>query len=120
MLQSMAVIGDTSREGLAIRSELYGVALQCLADDSQFAAGLQLAEEAFSSLPPSHTGRLWSSRLLFQSKLGQDVALSLAAMRDVRRELERDLIALMRLLMSSRPFALLCRLRHLNSRLGCG
>lgn len=83
VLKSMAEIGDVTREGMALRSELYRVVLQCLADDSQWDTGLTVAEEAFSALSPQYTGLLWSSRLMFQSKLGQDVTLSLAAMRQV-------------------------------------
>ena len=83
LLKSMADVGDVSREGMTLRSELYDVVLQCLADASDWATGLQVAEDAFSALSPQYTERLWGSRLMFQSKLGQDVTLSLAAMRQV-------------------------------------
>jgi hypothetical protein len=83
LLDTLARVGDCTHEGLQLRSDMYAVALQCLADGSQFDAGLKLAEEAFSALPPTYSAELWSSRLLFQSKLGRDVTLSLAAMREV-------------------------------------
>lgn len=83
LLQSMTEVGDVSRDGLALRAELYRVVMLCLADDAQWETGLTVAEEAFAVLTQQYTGRLWGSRLMFQSKLGQDVTLSLAAMRQV-------------------------------------
>ena len=40
-----------------------------------------MAQEAFATIPPAYHDRLWGSRLLFQSKLGQDCTAALEQLK---------------------------------------
>jgi hypothetical protein len=62
-----------THDACILRAELYRLLLQSLSDVKQWAEGLSLAEEAFSNLPTMYHDRLWIHRLIFNSKLGQDV-----------------------------------------------
>jgi len=78
ILSAMREIAKAPGHGLThdaciLRAELYRLLLQSLSDVKQWAEGLSLAEEAFSNLPTMYHDRLWIHRLIFNSKLGQDV-----------------------------------------------
>lgn len=78
ILSAMREIAKAPGHGLThdaciLRAELYRLLLQSLSDVKQWADGLSLAEEAFSNLPTMYHDRLWIHRLIFNSKLGQDV-----------------------------------------------
>ena len=78
ILSAMREIAKAPGHGLThdaciLRAELYRLLLQSLSDVKLWAEGLSLAEEAFSNLPAMYHDRLWIHRLIFNSKLGQDV-----------------------------------------------
>lgn len=70
-----------SHDAYLLRTELYVLLSQCHADATNWTNGLQVVEEAFATLPSIYHDRLWNHRLMFQSKLGQDVTQALMALK---------------------------------------
>jgi len=73
------LVMDAAAAGVA--GDLFRALLVCHADVADWSGGLQVAEDAFALLPSSQHSKLWPSRVVFQARLGHDVAHGLQQLR---------------------------------------
>jgi hypothetical protein len=81
LISAFETLSAKSPSSFPILARMFALNLHCLGLSSDWNTGLQVTSKAFAQLPPAFHDLLWKSRLLFESKLGKDVTLSLSGMR---------------------------------------
>ena len=66
----------------AFRCELYTLYFACCRDAQSFEGGYASTSKALKSLPAAYRKSIWSSRILFMSRLGLDVGVGILKMKD--------------------------------------
>ena len=76
LLAHLSAVGE--KDAMAFRVQLYQLLFDCYSDREDWSGGLQAVTQAFEQIPKSLHRPLWTSRVVFSSKLGKSVADGLA------------------------------------------
>ena len=71
-----------------LRVSLYEILFNCCADTNDWTRGSKVVAEAFQRVPVSHQKSLWEAKVIFDSKLGKDVAAGLHRMKSNDRSVQ--------------------------------